>query len=74
MPKQLATIHGKVTYTEGDGMPIPIPEGEVELDMADDSVTMSWAEGEDARGLTAMPRNQFDQYVEAGKIRIKDST
>lgn len=41
MHAEHATIHGEVTYREGDGMPIAIPEGPVELTHADDSVTLS---------------------------------
>jgi len=68
---QHATIHGEVTYREGDGMPIAIPQGPVELEHAPDSVTLSWTADNDAAGLTAMPRDQFELYVEAGKIRIE---
>ena len=28
---QYATIKGLVTYTPGDGLPIPIPEGRIEV-------------------------------------------
>ncbi len=64
-----ATIHGEVTYREGDGMPIAIPEGPVELTHADDSVTLSWKEhGENAAGVAAIPRHEFDRYVKEGGI------
>lgn len=65
---QHATIHGHVTYREGEGMPIIIPEGPVELTLAADSVTLSWLDGRSVAGLTAMPRDQFDLYVAEGKI------
>jgi len=68
MPR-FATIQGHVTYTPGDGAPIEIPEGRVEIVEAEDSVTMSWEAEPGTVGTTAMPRLQYDQYVEAGKIR-----
>lgn len=70
MTKRKATIHGHVTFTPGDGAPITIPEGEVELEEAEDSVTLGWEAAEDVVGSAALPRQQYDQYVEAGKIRL----
>ena len=72
MTKRKATIHGDVTFTPGDGAPIPIPEGEVELEEAEDSVTLGWEEEAGVVGSAALPRLQYDQYVKAGKIRLKD--
>ncbi|MDA8455351.1 hypothetical protein M4R22_11325 [Acidovorax sp. GBBC 3334] len=72
MHEESATIHGEVTYREGDGMPIRIPEGPVELTHADDSVTLSWKEhGENAAGLAAIPRDQFERYAKEGKIVVQ---
>ena len=65
---QYATIKGLVTYTPGDGLPIPIPEGRIEVIEAPDSMTLGWEEAEGVVGSTAMPRTQFEEYVEAGKI------
>jgi hypothetical protein len=65
---QFATVKGHVTYTPGDGPPIPIPEGRIEVIEAPDSVTLGWEEARGVVGSTAMPRIQFDEYVEAGKI------
>ena len=56
MPQQ-ATIQGHVTYREGDGTPIAIPEGPVELTFATDSVTLSWRDDNNTAGLTALPRD-----------------
>ena len=66
MPQQ-ATIQGHVTYREGDGMPIAIPEGLV-LTFATDSVTLSWRDDNNTAGLTALPRDQYELYVADGKI------
>ena len=65
---QFATITGHVTYTPGDGAPILIPRGRVEVDLNPDSATLSWQAAEDVAGLTAIPRIQYDKYVQDGKI------
>lgn len=65
---QFATITGHVTYTPGDGAPILIPRGRVEVDLNPDSATLSWQAAEDVAGLTAIPRTQYDKYVLDGKI------
>lgn len=70
MNKRYATIQGHVTFTPGDGPPIEIPEGRVELDEAEDSVTLSWEAEEKVVGSAAMPRLQYDRYVQDGKIRL----
>jgi hypothetical protein len=69
---QFATIRGQVTYTPGDGVPLAIPQGTtIEVDLAPDSATLSWSAENGVLGLTAIPRTQFDEYVEAGKIELK---
>ncbi|MCY7371776.1 MAG: hypothetical protein LH479_13180 [Polaromonas sp.] len=65
-----AKITGKVAYTPGDGVPIDIPEGRVEVDLADDSATLSW-DAEGTAGLAAIPRLQYDDYVKAGNITME---
>lgn len=67
MPK-FAMITGEVTYTPGDGAPIEIPRGRVEVDLAFDSATLSWEAADGVAGLTAIPKIQFDDYVKDGKI------
>jgi hypothetical protein len=67
---QFATITGLVTYTPGDGVPIEIPLGRVEVELADDSATLSWDASDGVAGLTAIPRAQFDDYVRDGKITM----
>ena len=67
---QFAQIIGLVTYTPGDGAPIEIPKGRVEVDLAPDSATLSWEAAEGVVGLTAIPRTQFDDYVRDGKITM----
>lgn len=65
---QFALIKGLVTYRPGDGAPIEIPEGRVEVALAFDSATLSWEDGPGITGVTAIPRFQFDGYVKDGKI------
>lgn len=67
---QFAIVSGTVTFTPGDGMPIEIPPGRVEVDLAEDSATLSWEAAPGIPGVTAMPRIQFDDYVSEGKITL----
>jgi hypothetical protein len=67
---QFATIKGHVTYTPGDGVPIKIPEGRVEVNLAPDSATLSW-DDEGVTGVAGLPRIQFDDYVRDGKIKLE---
>lgn len=67
---QFANITGLVTFTPGDGVPIEIPIGRVEVDLAPDSATLSWDARDGVAGLTAIPREQFDDYVRDGKITL----
>ena len=67
---QQALIRGDVEFRAGDGMKIEIPDGPVEIEIADDSVTLSWSEGKDATA-TAITRDEFDRYVKEGKIRLR---
>jgi hypothetical protein len=65
---QFAMITGDVTYTPGDGAPIPIPKVRIEVGLAPDSATLSWEDAPGIAGRTAIPRQQFDDYVNDGKI------
>ena len=68
---QFATIKGLVTYTPGDGPPLEIPHGRVEVVLAPDSATLSWEADDGVLGLTAIPLTTFNEYVEAGKIEME---
>ena len=69
---QFATVQGHVTFTPGDGAPIPIPKGtRVEVELAPDSATLSWEAEKGVVGLTAIPRTQYDEYVEDGKLVLE---
>lgn len=70
---QFATITGLVTYRPGDGAPMEIPEGRVEVALAPDSATLSWEAAKGIPAVTAIPRSQFDDYVREGKITMNNS-
>lgn len=64
-----AFITGHVTYTPGDGAPITIPQGRVEINLSDDSATLSWEAGEDTVGSAAIPLDSYERYLREGKIQ-----
>ena len=53
----------------GDGVMLPIPPGPVEIEVADDSVTLGWTDANGSRGSTAITRDEYERYVREGKIR-----
>lgn len=65
-----ATIRGEVCFRAGDGVLIPVPDGDVDIEIADDSVTLSWLDGEGNTGSAAIPRDEFERYRGEGKIRV----
>jgi len=67
---QHAQIRGEVCFRAGDGMMMPIPDREVDIEMADDSVTLSWCDDEQNAGAAAITRDEFDRYVQEGKITL----
>jgi len=66
---QQAIIRGEVSFRAGDGMLMPIPDGPVDIELADDSVTIGWIEGRNS-GSAAITRDEFERYVREGKIRL----
>ena len=65
---QFATVSGTVTFPPGDGVPIEIPPGRVEVELAEDSATLSWEAAPGIPGVAAIPLTQFNDYVKEGKI------
>lgn len=63
-----ATIHEGVEYTPGDGAPITIRPGMAEVQRSADSATLSWTHQDGTAGSAAMPRTQFERYVQSGQI------
>ncbi len=66
---QHAMIRGEVCFRAGDGMPVPVPDGDVEIELADDSATLHWKDDEGNAGSAAIPRDQYERYLSEGKIR-----
>ncbi|WP_041675597.1 hypothetical protein [Ramlibacter tataouinensis] len=66
---QQALIRGEVSFRAGDGVLMPIPPGPVEIEVADDSVTLGWTDGQGNAGSTAITRDEYERYVREGGIR-----
>jgi hypothetical protein len=69
MPQQ-ALIRGEVCFRAGDGVLLPIPDGPVSIDLADDSVTLGWEDEPGNAMSAALTRDEYDRYVKEGKIRV----
>jgi hypothetical protein len=69
---QHAIIRGEVSFRVGGGVLMPIPNGPVEIELADDSATLGWTESDGSPGSTAIPRDEYERYLGEGKIRITD--
>ncbi|HQY77340.1 MAG TPA: hypothetical protein PLT54_11425 [Rhodoferax sp.] len=63
-----ATVNDHITYRPGEGVPIVIPQGPVQVDLSPDSATLSWTEDNGAAGLAAIPLTQFNEYVQQKRI------
>ena len=68
---QHATITDHVTYRPGDGAPLVIPLGPVEVDLTADTATLSWTADNGAAGLTAIPLTQYNEYVRQKRISLR---
>jgi hypothetical protein len=66
---QHAMIRGEVCFRAGDGVLLPIPDGPVDIELADDSVTLGWTDDEGNAGSAAITRDEYERYVKEGKIR-----
>lgn len=67
---QHATTTDHVTYRLGDGAPLVISLGPVEVDLAAHSATVSWTAENGAVGLAAIPLTQFNEYVRQKRITL----
>jgi hypothetical protein len=67
---QQAIIRGEVSFRAGDGVLLPIPDGPVSIELADDSVTLGWEDGPGNAVAAAITRDEYDRYVQEGKIRV----
>ena len=61
---------GRVGGRAGDGVLVPIPDGPVSIDVAEDSVTLGWEDEPGNAMSAALTRDEYDRYVKEGKIRI----
>jgi hypothetical protein len=69
---QHAIIRGEVCFRAGDGVMMPIPDGPVDIEIADDSVTLSWTEG-DSPGSAAITRDEYTRFLKDGLIKVSAS-
>jgi hypothetical protein len=67
---QHAIIRGEVCFRAGDGVLLPIPDGPVDIELSDDSVTLSWEEGAGNPASAAITRDEYERYLKEGKIRL----
>lgn len=65
-----AIIRGEVCFRAGDGMLLPIPDGPVDITLAEDSVALGWTDGEGNAGSAAITRDEFERHVREGRIRV----
>lgn len=70
---QQAIIRGEVCFRAGDGVLMPIRPGPVDIEIAEDSVTLGWTEDDGSAGSTAITRDEFERYVSEGGIRLAKS-
>lgn len=62
-----AHIRGVVEFRAGDGPMVRIPEGPVQIVLADDSAVIHWLE--EGAGLNAaIPRVDYEEHVKAQRI------
>jgi hypothetical protein len=71
---QHALIRGEVCFRAGDGVLMPVPPGPVEIEVADDSVTLGWTTSDGSAGSTAITRDEYDRYVGEGKIKVEPAS
>ena len=69
---QHAVIRGEVCFRAGDGVLMPVPDGAVDIEVADDSVTLSWHDDERNASTAAITRDEYERYLKEGKIRVKE--
>jgi hypothetical protein len=68
---QHALIRGDVCFRAGDGMMLEVPDGPVDIELADDSATLSWTDDEGNAGSAAITLDEYKRYLREGKIRLR---
>jgi hypothetical protein len=64
-----ADVRGTVEYRLGDGPLCSVPKGPIEIETAENDVTLSWGSG-DTRQSAAIPAGDFSRYVASKAIVI----
>lgn len=64
-----ARIVGIVTYREGDGMAMEIPQGPVAVEESFDGYTLSWQDG-DTVGAATLPKADYERFVKTKAIVV----
>ena len=67
---QQARIRGEVCFRAGDGMLVPIPDGPVDIELADDSAALHWHDDEGNAGSAALTLDEYKRHVKEGRIRL----
>lgn len=67
---QHATAHDHVTYRPGDGAPLEVPPGPIEVELSPDAATLSWVDDNGATGATAIPLKEYKTYLKEKQITL----
>ena len=67
---QHAIIRGEVCFRAGDGVLMEVPDGDVDIEMAEDSVVLHWVDAERNAGTAAITIDEYERYIREGKIRL----
>jgi hypothetical protein len=67
---QHAIIRGQVCFRAGDGVLMEVPDGDVDIEVADDSVVLHWVDDERNAGTAAITVDEYERYVREGNIRL----
>ena len=70
MARKQGEIKGKLTYREGDGVEMLIPEGPCEIEITGLDVTLTWLDGE-IHGSSAIPLADYHQHVLNGSLVVR---
>lgn len=68
MAKKTCEIVAVVTYREGDGVSMEIPQGPCEVEVTRFDATFTWVEG-DSHGAATIPLAEYARYIASGALR-----
>ncbi len=69
MAKRNCEIVGTVTYREGDGVAMEVPQGPCQIEVTDLDATLSWSEGE-SHGSAAISLQDYRRFVSEGALKM----